>query len=114
MRLHHQLCSAATSLGPPSRMSSWREEDREYAMDRAASAAASEVLSEIRASAGRELVLPLHAEDAAAFYYSQREYAGIRGSGRAGKSVLLLPGAKMMLRLHLFDLTNKLAMYEQA
>ncbi|KAL7524594.1 LOW QUALITY PROTEIN: hypothetical protein ACHAWF_001009, partial [Thalassiosira exigua] len=112
MRLHHWQRSAATSLGPTSRMSSWREP--RVHPGQSGSAADSEVPSEIRASAGRELVLQLHAKDAVAFYYSRREYIGILGCGSSGKSVHLLPRAKMMLRLHLFGRTNKPKMYEQA
>ena len=93
-------------------------------LDRVVSMAATEVLTEIRSSVHpRELVLPADVEDAATFYYigkhcmdrirnsSSSNAVGTRNVG--GTLVLLGPGAKMMLRLHLFELMNKLALYEQ-
>ena len=71
----------------------------------------------------RELVLPLDVEDAAAFYYNDnlykescisscsREAVVTRNVG--GTLILLGPGAKRLSRLHLFELMNKLALYEQ-
>jgi len=56
------------------------------------------------------MAMPLHVDDAATFYYNEK-LQSIRAGGSAVP--LLQPGAKMMLRLHLFELTNKLALYEQ-
>ena len=79
----------------------------------AAAVVATQVLTEIRSSLlskNQDLGLPLNVEDAAAFYYND-----IHSTREIWSEVnlLLLPGAKVMLRLHLFDLMNKLAMYEQ-
>ena len=97
-------------------------------LDRVASMAATEVLTEVRSSVHpRELLLPLDVEDAATFYYNEKQYTdcirsssseavgprNVGGTKNGGTLVLLGPGAKMMLRLHLFELMNKLALYEQ-
>ena len=92
-------------------------------LERVASMAATEVLAEIRSTVDAELVLPIHVEDAAAFYLNEkrrtndivRKTGGSRRHGNGSKTdmALLQPGAKMMLRLQLYDLTNKLALYEQ-
>ena len=85
--------------------------------------AATEVLTEIRSSVyPRELVLPADVEDAATFYYNEKHCTdrirssssdAVRTRNAGGTLVLFGPGAKMMLRLHLFELMNKLALYEQ-
>ena len=65
--------------------------------------------------------MPLDVEDTAALYYNEKLYTEDR-IGRCsreavltknvdGTLILLGPGANMML--HLFELTNKLALYEQ-
>jgi hypothetical protein len=76
----------------------------------ATSAAAAEVLQEIRSQADHDLLMPIHINDAASVYYHETLNAQER---RAGKVVHLRPGAKMMLRIHLFGLIQKLSMYEQ-
>ena len=129
IRLHHRQqravgaisSSTSSSHRHRSSSSSQRRGDREYIVDKAASEAATEVLKEIRSSAatkegGGELLLPLHVEDAALFYYNEKmrhSSSGGRTNIGDGSKQLLLPGAKMMLRLHLFGLTEKLALYEQ-
>ena len=129
IRLHHRQqravgaisSSTSSSHRHRSSSSSQRRGDREYIVDKAASEAATEVLKEIRSSTatkegGGELLLPLHVEDAALFYYNEkmrRSSSGGRTNIGDGSKQLLLPGAKMMLRLHLFGLMEKLALYEQ-
>jgi len=76
----------------------------------ATSAAAAEVLQEIRSKTDDELLLPIHMNDAASVYYHESLKTQER---RAGKVDHLRPGAKMMLRVHLFGLIQKLSLYEQ-
>jgi hypothetical protein len=114
IRIHHRQQRV------PSSTTSSRHHYRELMIDKVVRQTATEVLSEIRASMDHELLLPLHVEDAASFYYTEKMRAAkrIRESRGRTKSigdtsmVLLQPGAKIMLRLHLFELTNKLALYE--
>jgi len=76
----------------------------------ATSAAAAEVLQEIRSKTDDVLLIPIHINDAASLYY--HETLGTR-ERRVGKVEHLRPGAKMMLRIHLFGLIQKLSLYEQ-
>jgi hypothetical protein len=81
-----------------------RKNNGNFARKAATSAAAAEVLQEVRSKLDQDMLIPIHINDAAAVYYhekmnSQEEY--------------LRPGAKMMLRIHLFDLIQKLIVYEQ-
>eukprot|EP00985_Skeletonema_marinoi_P007965 scaffold3549_cov119-Skeletonema_marinoi.AAC.1 len=76
----------------------------------ATSAAAAEVLQEIRSKADHDLLMPIHINDAASVYYHETLHSQER---RSGKVDHLRPGAKMMLRIHLFGLIQKLSMYEQ-
>jgi len=81
-----------------------RKNNGNFARKAATSAAAAEVLQEVRSNLDQDMLIPIHINDAAAVYYhekmnSQEEY--------------LRPGAKMMLRMHLFDLIQKLIVYEQ-
>ena len=48
-----------------------------------------------------------HSEDSATFFYNEK----VRSAGNS--SVLLHPGGKIMMRLHLFNICSKLAQYEQ-
>ena len=75
----------------------------------AMTAAAAEILHEIRSKTDYDLLMPIHVNGAALIYYSQ---ALNRKERRVGKVEHLLPGAKMMLRMHLFELIQKLNMYE--
>jgi len=84
-----------------------------------ASAAAARVLAEVRSSAGPELAAPVDLDGAAGFY--AREMAGARrGRGRSSplasegddRGILLLPGAKIMLRQRMYELANGLSLYE--
>ncbi|EJK65677.1 hypothetical protein THAOC_13440, partial [Thalassiosira oceanica] len=85
-----------------------------------ASTAATRVLTEMRSSIGPELATPVELDDAAGFY--AREMAGERrgrGSSPWAKGdegddcrVLLLPGAKIMLRQRMYELANGLSLYE--
>jgi len=126
IRLHHRQHQEQRLL--PSHGS-----NREYMLERVASMAAAQVLAEIRFSiaspaTSNEMILPLHVEDAAMFYYNEKmsraAYGSIHSRHRtsrreaegecgSGPCIFLGPGAKMMLRMHLFDLMNKLSMYEQ-
>ena len=119
IRLHHrQQCHVLLPQPHPSRYhrpTAFRK-DGEYMLEKVTSLAATEVLTEIRSNVDNELITPLHVEDAATFYYNDkmRSSAAHRASRRGcNTSVLLQPGAKMMMRLHLFDLMHKLSMYEQ-
>ena len=119
IRLHHrQQCHVLLPQPPPSRYHrpTVFRKDGEYMLEKVTSLAATEVLTEIRSNIDNELITPLHVEDAATFYYNDkmRSSAAHRASRRGcNTSVLLQPGAKMMMRLHLFDLMHKLSMYEQ-
>ena len=114
IRIHHRQQRV------PSSTTSSRHHYRELMIDKVVRQTATEVLSEIRATMDHELLLPLHVVDAASFYYTEKTRAAknIRESRGRTKSVsdtsmvLLQPGAKVMMRLHLFELTNKLAHYE--
>ena len=120
IRLHHrQQCHVVLPQPPPSRYhrpTAFRK-DGEYMLEKVTSLAATEVLTEIRSNIdNNELITPLHVEDAATFYYNEkmRSSAAHRASRRGcNTAVLLQPAAKMMMRLHLFDLMHKLSMYEQ-
>lgn len=76
----------------------------------ATSAAAAEVLQEIRSKTDDDLLMPIHTNDAASIYYHETLNTQ---DPRAGKVYHLRPGAKMMLRIHLFGLIQKLSIYEQ-
>ncbi|KAL3800512.1 hypothetical protein ACHAW5_009022 [Stephanodiscus triporus] len=113
IRLHHRQESVLSTCQASSRT------DENYMVDNASSMAATEVLAEIRSTIRHDLIIPLHVEDGAKFYYNKKICSDedIRGA-RRGKNagdvlVLLQPGAKMMLRLHLFDLMTKIALYER-
>jgi hypothetical protein len=81
-----------------------------FAAKTATSAAAREVLQEIRSNMDHRMLIPIHVSDAAATYYQEK----LNSQERCGsKQIHLLPGAKMMLRIHLFVLIQKLSMYEQ-
>jgi hypothetical protein len=120
IRIHHRQQRIPSS----SMMSSRHNHHRELTMDKIVQQTATEVLNEIRTSMDHELWLPLHVEDAATFYYTDkmRSTRSIRDSRSRKKNagdnssslVLLQPGAKIMMRLHLFELTNQLALYEQS
>ncbi|KAL7455608.1 hypothetical protein ACHAWC_007146 [Mediolabrus comicus] len=78
----------------------------------ATSTAAREVLQEVRSKMDHQLLLPIHMNDAAVVYLENLNSQHQR-SGKVGDH-FLRPGAKMMLRIHLFGLLQKLSMYEQA
>lgn len=91
-------------------------------LDKVTSMAATEVLTAIRSSVNRirRPVLPLDVEDTATFYYTRSIRIASTSVGILAHLircwwylVLLGPGAKMMLRRHLFELMNKLLLYEQ-
>ena len=124
IRLHHRqqqqravLPSPSTSRYAPfvSSYSHANKRDREYMLERVTSIAATEVLTEIRQIfTNSEMILPLQVEDAATFYYNEKAKSRSRtGMSSSNARVLLEPGGKMMLRLHLFELTSKLALYEK-
>ena len=75
-------------------------------LEKVASMAATEVLTEIRSNMDHDLITPILVEDSATFFYNEKVQS-------AGISSLLLPGAKIMMRLHIFTLLQKLSMYEQ-
>ncbi|EJK56495.1 hypothetical protein THAOC_23606, partial [Thalassiosira oceanica] len=85
-----------------------------------ASTAVTRVLTEMRSSIGPELATPVELDDAAGFY--AREMAGERrgrgsspwakGDGGDDCRMLLLPGAKIMLRQRMYELANGLSLYE--
>ena len=79
---------------------------------KATSTAAREVLQEVRSKMDHQLLLPIHMNDAAVVYLENLNSQHQR-SGKVGDH-FLRPGAKMMLRIHLFGLLQKLSMYEQA
>lgn len=115
IRIHHRQRRV-----PSSRPSRYHR--RELIIDSVVQETATDVLNEIRSSIDHELLLPLHVEDAARFCYLDtlrsakiiRESRGRRKTAGDTSMVLLQSGAKIMIRLHLFDLTNKLALCEQA
>lgn len=115
IRIHHRQRRVPSST--PSRY-----HRRELIIDTVVQETATEVLNEIRSSIDHELILPLHVEDAARFCYldtlrcakSIRELRSRKKTTGDVSMVLLQSGAKIMMRLHLFDLTNKLALCEQA
>ena len=109
IRLHHR--QQRISLG--------QEGDRDLIMEKVASMAATEILTEIRSTTDSELIIPLHVDDVAAFYYNEtrprrdlKTHEVLRN--RDSELYNLRPGAKIMLRLHMFDLIKKLTLYEQA
>ena len=79
-------------------------------LEKVASMAATEVLSEIRSNVNDELIVPIMKEDAATFYFNEKM---TMSHSKSRNTVLLHPGGKIMMRLHLFNLMNKLALYEQ-
>ena len=81
-----------------------------FASKAATSAAAAEVLQEVRTNTDHDLLMPIHINDAATVYYHEKMNSQERCVGTVDH---LRPGAKMMLRIHLFGLTQKLSMYEQ-
>ncbi len=116
IRIHHRQQRVPTSA-------SSRPHHSDFMIDKMTQQTATEVLTEIRSSIDHEILLPLHVDDTATFYYMDklRSDACVRELRSRRKSsvdttslVLIQPGAKIMMRLHLFDLTNKLALYEQA
>lgn len=111
IRLHHrQQCHVSSSSAPLSssryhHRTSSRKDD-EYILEKVASMAATEIMTEIRSNMEHDLLTPFLVEDSATFYYNEK----IRS---AGNSSLLLPGGKIMMRLHVFSLLQKLSLYEQ-
>ena len=86
--------------------------DEEYMLDKVSSMAATEILTEIRSSVKHDLLIPLHVEDVAKFYCDEKML--ISEDDNAGDTdARLLVGAKIMLRLHLFGLMTKIALYER-
>ena len=100
IRIHHRQHRLSIDLS----------DDRNYVMAKIASLTAAEILTEIRSTADLEITLPIHVDDVATFYYN--ETMSMRAGRNHGKSALLRPGAKVMLRLHLFELVKKLTLYE--
>ena len=99
LRLHHrQERALSTSRGIM---------DEEYMLNKASSMAATEILTEIRSSVKHDLLIPLHLEDVAKFYCNEKSDNANDTDAR------LLVGAKIMLRLHLFGLMTKIALYER-
>jgi hypothetical protein len=99
LRLHHrQERALSTSRGIM---------DEEYMLNKASSMAATEILTEIRSSVKHDLLIPLHVEDVAKFYCNEKSDNADDTDAR------LLVGAKIMLRLHLFGLMTKIALYER-
>ena len=113
IQLHHSQQQAPSSSSHFSSLS--QGVDRAYMLDRVESMAATEVLTEARSSVhSGELVLPADVvEDEATFYCNEKHYTdrirseavGTRNVG--GILVLLGPGVKMMLLLHLFELNEQ-------
>ena len=113
IRLHHRQERVLSSCHASCRA------DEDYLFDNASSMAATEVLTEIRSTIEHDLLIPLHIEDGAIFFYNEKirsaeDVHDARGDKNGGDVLVLLqPGAKMMLRLHLFDLMTKIALYER-
>jgi len=112
IRLHHRQQCHVSSSSPPLSSSRYHHrtssrKDDEYMLEKVASMAATEVLTEIRSNMGHELITPFLVEDSASFFFGEK----VRSAGNA--NVLLYAGGKMMMRLHLFNLISKLAQYEQ-
>ena len=113
IRLHHRqervlsFCRASCST------------DEDYLFDNASAMAATEVLTEIRSTIKHDLLIPLNVEDGAKHFYNEKNRSAddvhdARGDKHGGDVLVLLqPGAKMMLRLHLFDMMTKIALYER-
>ena len=122
IRLHHRQRRHAASYPSPHLASSHRHtysyhrsssstrNDDSYMLEKVASMAATEVLSEIRSNVNDELIVPIMKEDAATFYFNEKM---TMSHSKSRNTVLLHPGGKIMMRLHLFNLMNKLALYEQ-
>ena len=122
IRLHHrqQRHAAASSYPSPhsaSRRHTYHRPPRSstrnndsYMLQKVASMAATEVLSEIRSNVNDELIVPFMNEDAATFYFNEKM---LLSHSKSRHTVLLHPGGKIMMRLHLFNLLNKLSLYEQ-
>jgi hypothetical protein len=110
MRIHHRREYALSS----SRRAS-RRADKEYLLENASSSAATDVLTEIRSTVEHGLLIPLRVEDGAKFYFNEkiRSDEDLKCAWGVQSDVHLQPGAKMMLRLHLFDLMTKIALYER-
>ena len=111
IRLHHRQQCHVSSSSPPLSSSRYHHrtssrKDDEYMLEKIASMAATEVLTEIRSNMEHDLLTPFLVEDSATFFVSEK----VRS---AGKSSLLLPGGKIMMRLHVFSLLQKLSLYEQ-
>jgi len=110
IRLHHRQDRVLSSCHASCRT------DEDYLFDNASSMAATEVLTEIRSTIEHDLLIPLQVEDGANFFYNEkiRSAEDARGDKNGGDVLVLLqPGAKMMLRLHLFGLMTKIALYER-
>ena len=112
IRLHHRQQCHVLSSSPPLSSSRYHHrsssrKDDEYLLEKVASMAATEVLTEIRSNMEHEIITPLNVEDSAIFFYNEK----VRSAGNS--AVLLYPGAKIQLRLYVFTLMGKLAQYEQ-
>ncbi len=103
IRLHHRQQLSCQSN---------RRDDISMFRANVTSKTATEILTEIRSSTDYDLAIPLHIDDAATFYYN--ETRSRNGQSDLCEPKTLLPGAKMMLRLHFFSLVKKLVLYEQS
>lgn len=102
LRLHHrQECVMSRGIM-----------DEEYMLDKVSSMAATEILTEIRSSVKHDLLIPLHVEDVAKFYSNEKMLIS-EDDNDCDTDARLLVGAKIMLRLHLFGLMTKIALYER-
>lgn len=86
--------------------------DEEFMLDKVSSMAATEILTEIRSSVKHDLLIPLHVEDVAKFYCDEKMLIA-EDDNADDTDARLLVGAKIMLRLHIFGLMTKIALYER-
>lgn len=104
IRLHHRQ----------QRISPDHMEDRDFVVAKIESVAAAEILTEIRSTAAMDLTMPLHMNDVATVYYHETTVMRARNMNSDITPAILRPCAKIMLRVHFYDLMKKLIMYEQA
>jgi hypothetical protein len=72
------------------------------------SSPAADIIKEIRSTNAIDLTMPIHFDEAAAFFLRESQAAN-----NCNEPSLLRPCAKLMLHIHFFGLIKKLSAYEQ-